>query len=76
MDFLNEKSKSGNCGFHISGIVCGRKINFSLDSGSTASFLSAGWRAYGTGRTRYFGSLPVSTKGNKYILVLPNGQRV
>ena len=44
MDFINEKSKSGNYGFHISGIVCGRKINFSLDSGSTASILSAEYR--------------------------------
>ena len=38
MNFLNKKSKEGN-GFYISGIVCGRKINFLLDSGSTASLL-------------------------------------
>ena len=36
----DNKSKAGNR-FYISGIVCGRKINFLLDSGSTASFLSS-----------------------------------
>ena len=29
VDFINEKSKSGN-GFYISGIVCGRKKTFYL----------------------------------------------
>ena len=40
MNFINKKSKAGN-GFNICGIVCGRKINFLLDSGSTASLLSS-----------------------------------
>lgn len=39
VDFINEKNKSDN-GFYISGMVCGMKINFLLDSGSTASLLS------------------------------------
>ena len=113
MDFINEKSKSCN-GIYISGIVCGRKINFLFDSGSTASLLTSteyrklppeishycktcnacvamksGQKQHKAPLGQYLvgepmervaldilGPLPFSTKGNKYILVLLNGERL